>query len=365
MFARQVLLAGVAALVSGPAQAEEHAAELRSAIENWAQARAFNGVILFDGEQDVQLVHGIADPETDRAITANTRFQTGSVEKYFAAILVFALAEQGLLDLDTPISAYLSDYRADTGGQVTLRHLLTNQSALPNDITDAFRRSAAGEAAQIDAMSTSQAVAEFASGDLSGQPGEAFDYVLVNWLLVQHIVERVTGMDYPDARQRYVFSPAGMSQSGGYINDLRSTDPYVADVAIGFDRNDPAGRGDYRSPQWFKGSYTTARDMQRLERALDDGQVLSAEALAEFRTIQVPASRYAFGGRFSSWEVCGQHYVVSTQAGSNGASTMISAYIPGHRLGAAMTSNISTSQGQMFELAHSLFEIELGCGADD
>jgi len=364
MFARQILLASAAASITGSALgAESKSDDLQAAVETWAQERSFNGVILFEGEQDVQLVHGIADPETDRAITANTRFQTGSVEKYFAAILVFALAEQGLLDLDAPISDYLPEYRADTGDRVTLRDLLTNRSGLPNDMSNAFRRIAAGEAELIDAMTPSQAVAEFASGDLNQTPGEVFDYVLVNWLLVQHIVEQSTGMGYADARQQYVFAPAGMNQSGGYIHDLGTTEPAIGDIAIGFDPQDPNGQGDYWTPQWFKGSYTTARDLQRLERALDDGDVLGAASLAEFRTIQAPDSRYAYGGRFSTWELCDQSFFVSTQSGSNGASTMISAYIPELRTGGALTSNVNTSQGEMFALTRVLFEIELGCRA--
>lgn len=362
MFARQVLLAGVAALVSGSVQADDHAGELRGEIDSWAQARAFNGVILFDSDQDVHTVQGIADPETNRLLTMDTRFQTGSVEKYFAAITVFALVEQDVLDLDAPISDYLPDYRADTGSAVTLRDLLTNRSGLPNDMSIAFRRIAAGEAELVDAMTTTQAVTEFASGDLNQVPGEVFDYVLVNWLLVQHIVEQASGMSYADARQELVFTRAGMSQSGGYIHDLGTTEPHVLDIAIGFDPTDANGQGDYRTPQWFKGSYTTARDLQRLERALDDGDVLSADSVAEFRSVQVPDSRYAYGGRFSTWELCGEQFAVSMQAGSNGASNMISAYLPARRIGAAMTTNVDTRQGQMFDLAHRLFEIELGCG---
>lgn len=362
MFVRQALLAGVAVLVSGSAHAEEQAAGLRAEIESWAQPRAFNGVILFEGDQDVRYLHGTADAETDRPLTMDTRFQTGSVEKYFAAITVFALVEQGVLDLDAPISDYLPDYRADTGSAVTLRDLLTNRSGLPNDMSIAFRRIASGEAEQVDAMTTTQAVTAFASGDLNQVPGEVFDYVLVNWLLVQHIVEQASGMSYADARQENVFTRAGMSQSGGYIHDLGTTEPHVLDAAIGFDPADANGQGDYWTPQWFKGSYTTARDLQRLERALDDGDVLNPDSLAEFRSVQVPDSRYAYGGRFSTWNLCGEQFAVSTQAGSNGASNMISAYLPARRIGAAMTTNVDTSQGQMFELAHRLFEIELGCG---
>lgn len=332
-------------------------------IADWVQAHDYNGVIRLEtSEGEAQSwAWGVADPDTGRALTTDTRFQTGSIDKYFASIAVFALMDEGVLDLDAPISAYLPDYRPDTGAQLTLRTILSNTSGLPNDLRRAFQRISSGEAEAVDAQSVADAVSDYASGDLAFEPGAQFDYALSNWLLVQHLLAEVTGMSYPEVRQHYVYDRAGMSQSGGYVHDLRETEPQTAHVAIGFDPDDPEGRGDYWSPDFFKGSYTTGADLIALERALEAGEVLSETSLEAFRTIQVPEQNYAYGGRFQSVELCGRAHLASTQSGSNGASNITLVYVPDLDAGVALLTNVDESQGEMFALSYQLLEEQVVC----
>lgn len=332
-------------------------------IQSWVEETAFNGVVRLEIREDEGRAWswGIAEPATGRSLTTDTRFQTGSVEKYFASIAVFALMDEGVLDLNEPISTYLPDYRSDTGAELTLRTLLSNTSGLPNDLRTAFRRIANGEQDEVDAQSVADAVTQYASGDLAFEPGAQFDYALSNWLLMQHLLEQVTGMSYPQVRQRYVFGPAGMSQSGGYVHDLTQADPPIRDIAIGFDPADPDGQGDYWTPRFFKGSYTTAHDLIALERALETGAVLSEDALRDFRTVQVQEQNYAYGGRFRRIGLCGAAHLASTQSGSNGASNVTLVYVPEFDAGVAMLTNVDESQGDMFALSYQLLEEQVAC----
>lgn len=332
-------------------------------LQTWVEETEFNGVVRAQIREgaDQTWSWGLADPVTQRPLSADTRFQTGSIEKYFAAIAAFSLMDEGLLDLDEPISTYLPDYRSDTGAELTFRALLSNTSGLPNDLRIAFRRLMAGEQDAVDAQSLAEAVAQYASGDLAFEPGAQFDYALSNWLLIQHLLEQVTGMPYPQVRQRYVFGPAGMSQSGGFIHDLTETDPAVSDIAIGFDPADPDGQGDYWMPRFFKGSYTTAQDLIVLEQALEAGEVLSEDALRSFRTVQVQEQNYAYGGRFRRIELCGAAHLASTQSGSNGASNVTLVYVPEFDAGVAMLTNVDESQSDMFALSYQLLEEQVAC----
>ncbi|WP_300545739.1 serine hydrolase domain-containing protein [Maricaulis sp.] len=361
---RRMILAGtaIAGLMYACALADpaSDAASLDEVVADWADARDFNGVMMAgrNGTPIWQWVSGTADPETGRALTAETRFQTGSVDKYFAALAVFALVEQGRVDLDAPIRTYLPGFRADTGDRLTLRALLSNQSGLPNDILQAFR----SERAAVDALTPGQAVERYASGDLKHDPGRTFDYVLTNWLVVQHLLATVTGQSYGEVLQTLVFEPAGMVHSGVYTHDLTETRPHSDDVAIGHDPADPEGRGDYWSPRFLTGSFTTAADLLRLEHALDDGQVLNADSLETFRTVQVPSARYGFGGRYDVWEICGRPQRVSTQSGSNGATNITSAHMIGHGGSVVMLTNVDESQGEMFARSAMLLAAMQGCG---
>lgn len=358
-------IAACGATSSAQSPTDSEIAKAKRVVSEWKAATAFNGVILVNesGKELIAVADGVADPVTVRQLTMHTRFQTGSIEKYFAALAVFGLIEEGKLELDTPISAYLPNYRADTAAQLTLRNILSNQSGLPNDIMLAFERIRNGESNAVDAISVRDAVAQFASGDLSFEPGEKFDYVLSNWLLVQHLLEEVTGLSYPEVRAHYVFDAAGMTMSGGYVHDLTETEPSVDDVAIGFDPDDVNGRGDYWTPRFFKGSYTTAGDLLKLEQALSSGNMLTPETVALFRTVQAPDASYAFGGRYRDWDVCGEAHWVSTQSGSNGATNITAAYDTKSGLGVSMLTNVDESQGEMFELSARLMGILSGCEA--
>jgi CubicO group peptidase (beta-lactamase class C family) len=77
---------------------------------------------------------GIANAETQTAVTAKTLFSLGSVCKTICATLIMRLVEAGKLELDTPIVNYLPNLRFSHqifGNKVTLRHLLSHSSGLP------------------------------------------------------------------------------------------------------------------------------------------------------------------------------------------------------------------------------------------
>src|SRR6185295_7422505 len=55
-------------------------------------------------------------------------FNLGSISKQFLAVLVLKQYEKGKLKLDDPVNRYLPDFPYP---QITLRHLLTHTSGLP------------------------------------------------------------------------------------------------------------------------------------------------------------------------------------------------------------------------------------------
>ena len=72
-------------------------------------------------------------------VTPNTLFAYGSISKNICAALVMRLVEQGKLDLDEPVLNLLPGFSfsdAELGRQITLRHLLSNTTGLPNSGKD-------------------------------------------------------------------------------------------------------------------------------------------------------------------------------------------------------------------------------------
>lgn len=60
----------------------------------------------------------------------DTKFRIASVTKQFTAALVLQLVEEGKIKLDGKITDYLTDYRKDTGGKVTIHQLLNHTSGI-------------------------------------------------------------------------------------------------------------------------------------------------------------------------------------------------------------------------------------------
>ena len=146
---------------------------------------------------------------------AGTVFQAGSISKPVAAATVLALADEGVVDLDEPVSTYLTSWRLpadspDPDG-VTLRALLSRQ------------------AAGIDTpgyLGTDRAAATTSESLKAGPCARArtrgnFQYSGGGYLIAQQVVEDVTGEPFADVGvSREVLDPLGMSASGSSTSRL-------------------------------------------------------------------------------------------------------------------------------------------------
>ena len=347
-----------------PSVMSRSSAQLEAHIQNWAIKNEFNGVIAVAGGSGeyISYVDGLADEQSGRLLTVNSVFQTGFVDKFFASIVVFKLMEDGVLDLHAPISDYLPDYREDTGRQITLHHLLTNRSGLPEHYRPLMGkfigawledRNVLPETLGLP-IDIAGGVAPYASGDLKFTPGSEFDYVNVNWVLVHYILEEVTGKSYETLLKTHLFGPANMDRSGIFSVDLHQAQPPQQDVAIGYDATDTQFTGDYPLPGFLGGgTYTSARDMVSLMDALYSGQLLNTESLMLFSTITTTEENYAFGGRVVSYE--GEpDQLYSWQSGSNGATNLVAIHKIGDDYSFVAMSNFADSQDIMFELSREI-----------
>jgi CubicO group peptidase (beta-lactamase class C family) len=76
--------------------------------------------------QEILAAHGVLNAGTQVPVTTDSVFQVGSITKIWTATMIMQLVDEGLLSLDTTVSAVLPGARlgaADVGGQVTVRHL--------------------------------------------------------------------------------------------------------------------------------------------------------------------------------------------------------------------------------------------------
>ena len=346
----------------------DNAIDPKSQIDSWARLQNFNGVVAvrYPGGQQAIIPFGEADHISKRRLSRNSIFQTGSVGKLLVSITAFALAEEGKLNLDIPISRYLPMYRKEIGEEVTLAHLMSNRSG----IADNKLRPVMGKVAQarsadpniaIDDIenlpkSIDATIMEHLNADLLFEPGSQFDYANSNWILMQHVLETAADKPIGELLRQHVFEPAGMTASGTFVDNLEQTDVPMSDIAIGYNSDGRFLKSDFPLPAFIGGgSYTSAGDMLNLMGALYSGKLLSNKSLKRFSQVQTPEENYAFGGRIQSGTRAPKNGY-SWQSGSNGATKMVVVHNIDTGYSFAALSNRAHSQSEMFDLAMNLEE---------
>lgn len=164
-------------------------------------------------------VHGEHMSSVGVPVDRDTAFQVASLSKGITAWGVMALVGGGHLDLDAPVSDYLtrwqlpeSDFDND---EVTVRRLLSHTAGL----TDGLGYAGVAEGSPIQSLEDSLSRAADASPGASGitrvgiQPGQEFRYSGGGYTLLQLIVEEVSGESFEAYMQRAVFEPLGMHDS--------------------------------------------------------------------------------------------------------------------------------------------------------
>lgn len=352
MFGRREFLAGAAAL----GLAEKAGASVLSgsaadrAVEAFLKIQPFQGVVLIGkaGKPIYSRTVGFADIEAKKPAALDTPYVIASISKWLTSIGLLRLAEAGKLDLNAPITRYLTDYRADTGAKVTLRHLMTNVSGVPNGFAtwtkanpdpDLFKKN----------FTTAQAVKLWCSGDLAFEPGTRFDYVLTNWVIVTAIIEAVTGKTYAEAMAELVIGPLGLT---------RTTPADPADIAISYRTLEPLARGDNQRFPFFaaSGGYvSTAGDLLKAAHAVFDGNFLPPARKKELLTIGWPDQEYALGGRVKTLFADGLPRVFAWETGRAAGYRSVLGHRFDDQTTVVLLNNTSITQKAMDEFAYSLF----------
>ena len=148
--------------------------------------------VVQDGRMTWQNSVGVADAATRQPITAQTLWPAASLSKPVFAFAALRLVDDGKLDLDRPLKAYVPDHApADSrGDRITARHVLTHSSGLRN-----WR----GRPDQ-------PLVPDFEPGTKFQYSGEGYYYLL-------RAVEHITGVGFEQFMQERVFGPLGMRDS--------------------------------------------------------------------------------------------------------------------------------------------------------
>jgi len=198
------ILIGIAAF------AGDKTAEIDAYLSKCQEYSLFQGSALVAEKGRILLEkgYGTANMEWQMPNAPDTRFRLASVSKQFASMLAMILAEEKKLSLDDAITKYLTDYRKDTGDKVTIYHLMTHTSGLP-DFDENFWK--------MDCrlpFTKDEIVKKYCSGDLEFVPGSKFKYCNTGYYLLGLVLEKAGGESYGDLLKNKIFIPLGMKDTG-------------------------------------------------------------------------------------------------------------------------------------------------------
>ncbi len=191
-----------------------------------------------------------------------------SVTKSVAAIVLMQLVEEGLVNLDDPISDYGVNLEAD--GVITVKHVFNHTS--------------------------------------EGNPGTVFRYNGARYIKLGTVMLEATGETFAELLAERILQPLGLRHTAPdvelladfHVTGLRRQ-TFLGNVAMPYELVDgqvvPYARIRHFSPA--AGLVTSVRDLARISIALDAGQLLGAPAKEEMLSPSIeiygPSRTYGLG----------------------------------------------------------------------
>jgi len=277
--------------------------ELFSAYERTDAPGCALGVIR-DGEFIYRRGYGMANLEYALPLGPQSVFRIGSTSKQFTAAAIALLAERGKLSLDDPLRRHFPEFPGWADG-VTVRQLIHHSSGIRDYLELAFL---AGKADDADYY-TDAWVLDLLSRqrETNFPPGAQYLYSNSGYLLLAHIVQRVSGQSLRQYAAEHIFGPLGMRDT--HFHDDHSH--VVPRRASGYA---PATDGGYRISMTTLdlvgdgGVFTTVDDLLLWDRNFYDNR-LGQGGPRLITTMTTPGSLtggetldYAFGLRIDDFE---------------------------------------------------------------
>ena len=297
------------------------------------QAEHIPGVAILvtqDGKVLKRAAYGEASLELHTPLSADDRFEIGSITKAFTATLVMQLVEQGKLALADPVGKYLA--QAPPAWQdITVERLLSHQSGLKDY---AF----VPGLELLEKWTMQDWWAKMPTLPLDFAPGTDAAYSNTNYVLLGLIVEKIEGRACRQLVEERILQPLGMTHTlwndDQTIIDRRAAGYLTRKVGI-------INRPPITETGFDCGLVSSVDDLARFDEGLRAGKLLRPETLERMRTAATLP-----GGHRTSFGLCWWmtslrgHWVVSHGGETAGYAGNLSWY-PDEKLDVVVLTNLS------------------------
>ncbi len=253
---------GLAVGLGGPVFAALRRERMDEAVETLARATD-------EGQVAAAVLHVVQREKSftrsfGKAPSEDAMFLLGSISKPISVTALMTLFDHGEFKLDDPLKKFIPQFEGDHRDRVTMQHLLTHVSGLPDQLPE-----------NDELRSKHASLLEFADHairtPLQFVPGSKYQYSSMAILLAARVAERISGTDILTLVHRAVFRPLRMQHSAQGLGRFRLEDmvrcqtEHAAPEAGG---GDPKAKDwDWNSPWWRKfgapwgGTHASAPDL--------------------------------------------------------------------------------------------------------
>jgi CubicO group peptidase (beta-lactamase class C family) len=310
----------------------------------------FSGVVLVatDGNVRYHKAFGFRDHEKRSPLDTTNIFELASISKQFTAMVIMMLKEEGKLDYDDSLSSYVPGLPYNG---ITLRHLLTHTSGLPDyqAVMDQYwdKSKVASNNDNISYLIKYHPNALF-------RPGDKYEYSNTGYMLLASVAEKASGTDFIEFCRKRIFTPLKMHSTDIRTRNEKKNIPtfapgyiYVEDkhryiAADSFPEfNYAIWLGDRKGPGRIS---STSGDLLKWDRALYTEKLVKQSTLKEaFSPMKLNSdslSNYGFG-----WEILppGKDKIVFHTGDNPGYKTEIVRYIDSDKTIIVLSNNASES----------------------
>lgn len=190
-------------------------------IMNRMQHHKVNGLsvaVINNGAIEWAKSYGVADASQPDSVTTETLFQTASVGKVITALAALHLVKEGKIGLDENVNQKLTSWKVPeneftTKEKVTLRRLLSHSAGFTDDY--GFGGYKPGEALpSVTQILNLQSPANNKKAMVvSAVPGSVMRYSGGSYVIIQQLIENLTGQTFQAYVEKEIFQKLGLQHS--------------------------------------------------------------------------------------------------------------------------------------------------------
>lgn len=280
-----VLLLHILGAASGTLSAAQPSAPIDAIFSSKIDSQSPGAAVLIrkNGHTVFAKGYGVANLNVHPKIDVHTNFRLASFSKQFTAMAIMLLVHDGKLRYDQNLTELFPGFPA-YGRAITVRHLLTHTSGLP-DYETLMEQKEKAEGKQLWSrfhQIHDDEVLALLAHETHGtfEPGSSWSYSNSGYVVLGLIVAKVSGMPYPDFLQRRIFKPLKMSTTVAYINGVNA----VRHRALGYSNQsahfEETDQSATSATLGDGGIYSNLSDLSRWDDALTSGKLLSKTEMA-------------------------------------------------------------------------------------